>query len=317
MKLLTVIILTFNEERHLGRALTSIAAIADRVIVVDSHSTDRTVEIARAAGATVFQRAFVNHAQQFQWALDNSGIVTDWAMRLDADEVIEPDLADEIRNRLPTLDRGVAGVNLKRKHIFMGRWVRHGGRYPLVLLRIWRNGQGRIEQRWMDEHIVVWNGTTVTFDGGFADHNLNDLAYFTGKHNGYATREAIDVLNRKYQLTPLDDELTRESTSWQAAAKRRVKERIYNRLPFWLGPLGYFLYRYFIQLGFLDGRTGLIYHFLQGFWYRFLVGAKVFEYDRALSACPDNAARLQVLGRLTGRAIWLSHTGFHDKSLNG
>ena len=115
-------------------------------------------------------------------------------MRLDADEVIEPDLADEIRNRLPTLDRGVAGVNLKRKHIFMGRWVRHGGRFPLVLLRIWRNGQGRVEQRWMDEHIVVWNGSSVTFAGGFADHNLNNLTFFTDKHNAYATREAIDVL---------------------------------------------------------------------------------------------------------------------------
>ena len=124
----------------------------------------------------------------------------------------------------------------------------------------------------------------MTFDGGFADHNLNNLTYFTDKHNTYATREAIDVLSRKYRLTPLDADLMQ--ASWQAAAKRWIKERIYNRLPFWLGPLGYFLYRYFIQLGFLDGRTGLIYHFLQGFWYRFLVGAKVFEFDEALSDAP-------------------------------
>jgi hypothetical protein len=209
-------------------------------------------------------------------------------------------LAAEIAAKLSRLPAEVSGVNLKRKHIFMGRWIKHGGRYPLTLLRIWRRGKARIEDRWMDEHMLLTEGRAVTFDGGFADHNLNDLTFFTDKHNKYATREAVDVLNRRYHLFPGDAALTAEGSSRQAAFKRFVKERIYNLLPLWLGPLGYFLYRYFIQLGFLDGRPGLIYHFLQGFWYRFLVGAKVRELDAALAGIADADKKAELV-RLTGR----------------
>ena len=301
--MLTTIILTHNEERHIERAIRSVQPFAQQVVVVDSFSTDRTVEIAKGLGAVVLQNPFVHQAQQFQWALDNAPITSDWIMRLDADEVIEPDLAARIASELPKLAVDVAGVNLKRKHIFMGRFIRHGGRYPLVLLRIWRRGQGRIEQRWMDEHMIVWGGRTVTFEGGFSDHNLFDLTFFTDKHNKYATREAIDVLNRRYGLFETDEGLSAKAASRQASLKRGIKEKIYNRLPFWLGPSGYFLYRYFIQLGFLDGREGLIYHFLQGFWYRFLVGAKVLELDRALKPLQSSPERRAELSRLTGHRL--------------
>jgi hypothetical protein len=224
-------------------------------------------------------------------------------MRLDADELIGADLAEEIKARLPSLAPDIVGINLKRKHIFMGRWVRHGGRYPLKMLRIWRRGYGRVEDRWMDEHIVVSGGRTITFDGGFADHNLNDLTSFTSKHNNYATREAIDVLNKRLKLFPQDKSLTRESASWQASAKRFVKERIYNRLPFTISALGYFLWRYIFQLGFLDGRSGLVYHFLQGYWYRFLVGAKVMELERAIAHLTDKCEIAAELSRLTGHQL--------------
>jgi glycosyltransferase involved in cell wall biosynthesis len=300
---LTVIILTYNEDKHIARCLAAISSFATRVVVVDSHSTDRTVEIARGLGAEVLENKFVNYANQFQWALDNAGITTPWVMRLDADEVIEPDLAAEISAVLPTLGKEVAGINLKRKHIVFDRWIKHGGRYPLTLLRIWRTGQGRIENRWMDEHIIVWGGETITLKGSFADHNLGDLSYFVRKHDDYATREAIDVLNQRYGLFTRDEDLSSDGTSFQAAVKRWIKERVYNRLPFWLGPLGYFLYRYIFQLGFLDGKPGLIYHFLQGFWYRFLVGAKIYEFDRTLAPAPDAATRLAELRRLTGKAL--------------
>lgn len=294
------IILTHNEERHIGRAIASVASLGGQVVVVDSFSSDRTVEIAAGLGAVVLQNPFHNQAQQFQWALDHAPIEGDWILRLDADEVIEPDLAARIAAELPGLPAEVTGVNLKRKHVFMGRFIRHGGRWPLVLLRLFRRGQGRIEQRWMDEHIVVNGGRTVTFEGGFADVNLYDLTFFTDKHNKYATREAVDVLNRRYGLFATDEALNAKSASLQASVKRGVKEKLYNRLPFWAGPLGYFLYRYVVQLGFLDGREGLIYHFLQGFWYRFLVGAKVVEFDRELAPLPDAATRRARLAALTG-----------------
>lgn len=301
--MLAVIILTHNERLHIARALKSVAGIAREIFVIDSYSTDDTTDLARAHGAIVFEHKFINYAKQFQWALDNVPITSEWVMRLDADEVVEADLAAEISSKLPQLPEEVVGINLKRKHIFLGRWIRHGGRYPLVLLRIWRRGKGRIEDRWMDEHMIVWGGRTVTFEGGFADHNLNDLTFFTDKHNKYATREAIDVLNQRFGWLTRDQALSAKSASEQAAIKRFIKENIYNRMPFWLAAIGYFLYRYVVQFGFRDGVEGLIYHFLQGFWYRFLVGAKVFEFERALAKIPDKEAKRQELARLSGHDL--------------
>lgn len=300
---LTVIILTHNEEKHISRALSSISDIANKIYVVDSGSTDRTVEISENFGAVVLHNKFLNYAKQFQWALNNISITTDWVMRLDADEIIESDLSEEIKAKLPDLATDIVGINLDRKHIFMGRWVRYGGRYPLRLLRIWRHGQGRIEDRWMDEHMVTWGGRTVSFFGGFSDHNLNDLSFFTDKHNRYATREAIDVLNQKLNLFLCCEGLNSEGTSLQASFKRWVKGRIYNRLPFTVSATLYFIWRYIFQLGFLDGRTGLVYHFLQGWWYRFLVGAKIMELESAIAHLDDKIEICAELSRLTGHHI--------------
>lgn len=300
MTTLAVVILTYNEERHIARAIDSVSAIANEIVVIDSASTDRTAEIARAHGATVLQHAFVNQARQLQWALEHAPVCADWVMRLDADEVVEPALAREIAEKLPGLPPDVAGVNLRRRHVFMGRWIRHGGRYPLILLRLWRRGQARVEDRWMDEHVMLTGGRAVLFDAPFTDHNLGDLTAFTAKHNAYATREAVDVLARRYGLSAAEP---RQLASRQAALKRAVKERFYNRLPFPLAALGYFLFRYIGQCGFLDGREGLVYHGLQGFWYRFLVGAKLQEFDRALRDLPTPEDRRAMLARLSGLPV--------------
>ncbi|MGE0350794.1 glycosyltransferase family 2 protein [Hydrogenophaga sp.] len=300
---ITAIILTHNESLHIARAIRSIQPFVDQICVVDSGSTDGTTDIAAQLGAEIHTHPFVNQARQFQWALDTLPIRGDWILRLDADELIEPDLAHEIATRLPTLPADVVGVNLKRKHIFMDRWVRHGGRYPLVMLRLWRHGHGRIEDRWMDEHAVVWGGRTVVFEGGFADHNLKDLGYFVQKHNQYATREAIEVLNQRLGLFSRREALTARNTSWRVAAKRWAKERVYNRIPFTLSAASYFAWRYLFQLGFLDGRSGLVYHFLQGYWYRFLVGARVMELERAVAHLSDKSAICAELSRLTGHKL--------------
>jgi len=302
-----VIILTYNEERHIQRAIESVAPFASQIFVIDSYSSDGTVELALECGATVLQNPFVNQAAQFQWALDHAPIRSSWVLRLDADEIIEADLQQEISTRLPGLPPDVVGVNFKRKHIFMGRWVRHGGRYPLVMLRLWRHGHGRVENRWMDEHVLVWGGRTVTFDGGFADHNLNDLSFFTDKHNKYATREAIEILNQRLQLFARDTELSAGGSSFQASFKRWIKEHVYNRIPFTVSAPAYFFWRYVCQLGFLDGRSGLVYHALQGLWYRFLVGAKVMEYESAIHHLNDKREMLAELSRLTGHRL-LSET---------
>lgn len=297
---IAVVILTFNEAIHIGRAIDSIRSFCKEIFIIDSFSTDDTVEISKSAGAIVLQNKFVNQSKQFSWGLNNAPITANWIMRLDADEIVEPELADEIRQKLTSLPADVAGINLDRRHVFMGRWIRYGGRFPLTMLRIWRRGHGRIENRWMDEHIVVSGGRTIKFSGHFSDVNLNNLTYFTAKHNAYATREAIDVLIKKYCLMPTEEHLSADSASVQAAIKRWIKEKIFNRIPFGVSSLLYFLFRYIIQFGFLDGKPGLIYHYLQAYWYRFLVGAKVSEFERELAELSTSEDRLRRLSQLSG-----------------
>lgn len=299
MASIAVVILTYNEAKHIERAILSVKDIAASIHVIDSFSTDETVAIAKLQGAEVLQHPFKNQADQFEWALQHIHTAADWIIRLDADEYIEPDLALQLQTKLPNLPSSVNGITFDRKHIFLGRWIKHGGRYPLRLLRMFRRGFGITEQRWMDEHIFITSGDVVHFTGGFADHNLNDLAYFVDKHNKYATREAVEILNMKYGFLR-ERSATGGATSTQATLKKWVKDNLYNNIPFTVSAFSYFLIRYICQAGFLDGREGTIYHFLQGYWYRFLVGAKALELERHIKGGNSEEDIVSLLSSATG-----------------
>ncbi len=276
---LTVIVLAFNEEKHIARAIKSVSHLAQKIVIVDSFSTDKTVAIAKDMGAVVLQNPFVNQAQQFHWAMQNADIETTWVMRIDADEYLTEALIVEIQERLPTLNQAITGVILKRQVHFMGQWIKHGGYYPIKLLRIWRKGAAHIEQRWMDEHMVLDHGKAVEFKHDIIDDNLNSLTWWTDKHNAYATREAIDLLDQKYGILQLPKTENHLNSTKQAKAKRWYKNNLYRRLPLFFRAFLYFQFRYWLKLGFLDGRKGLVWHFLQGFWYRFLVDAKILQIE--------------------------------------
>lgn len=273
---ITVVILTLNEERHIARAISSVKEISDRIVVVDSGSTDRTVTIAKHFGADVLHHAFVNQAMQFNWALNQLPADTDWVLRLDADEYLESELAQEISSRLPDLGPEIHGVCIPRRMAFLGKLIRHGGLFPVWVLRVFRYGKGHCENRWMDEHILIEGKTTQFGAGELIDDNHNSLTWWTQKHNAYACREAIDILNLEHGFMRHESFAKTLSTK-QASNKRWMKENIYNRLPGGLRALVYFLYRYVLKLGFLDGREGAVFHVLQGFWYRYLVDAKLLE----------------------------------------
>jgi glycosyltransferase involved in cell wall biosynthesis len=275
---LIAIVLTFNEAHHLQRCLESLYGVVDGVLVADCFSTDETVPIAEALGARVVQHPWTNNASQFNWALTQLHPDTAWVLRLDADEYLTPVLATEIRERLPSLGSEVNGVTMDRRMTFQGRLIRHGGVFPVRVLRLFRFGKGECENRWMDEHIKV-DGPTASFRGELIDDNLNSLTWWTEKHNRYASREVIDLLNLEYGFIP-HDSVACLSGGGQAALKRWLKERVYARLPGGYRALAYFLYRYLIRLGWLDGRAGFAFHFLQGFWYRYLVDAKLAEVKR-------------------------------------
>ncbi len=271
--LVSIIILTKNEAANLPTCLASLQGLNAEIFIVDSGSSDGTVDIALQAGCKVSNHPFQNHATQINWALQNLEITTPWIMRLDADERLTPELIEELQQT----PEEITGYQVKRRVFFMGRWIRHGGYYPTWLLRVWRTDMGICEQRWMDEHIILSQGKIANLKHDIIDENKKGLSFWTDKHNRYTDRELKDILG----LTAKEqDELLKENQFSQASQRRWVKKNLYGRSPLFLRALIYFLMRYVVGLGFLDGMEGLIFHFLQGFWYRFLVDAKIYELKR-------------------------------------
>lgn len=284
---ISVIILAYNEEIHIRRCIENIRPIIKDIFVVDSYSTDHTVAIAKESGAAVFQNKWEqSYARQFNWALEKLPIQTEWVLRLDADEWLTDELVQEIAEKLPDIGTDVSGIVFKRRHMFLGKWMKRGI-YPVKLLRLFRYGKGVCEQRWMDEHIQISEGSTVEFENDFLDDNLNDLTWWTAKHNGYAIREAIDLLDVELGLLAKDGEESNVMGE-QALAKRKKKLK-YAKAPLFWRSFSYFLYRYFLKLGFTEGKEGFLWHFLQGWWYRTLVDAKIFEIKKA---CGNNKEKI-------------------------
>jgi glycosyltransferase involved in cell wall biosynthesis len=282
---LSVIILTYNEEIHIRRCIENICPIAKDIFIVDSFSTDKTLEIAGSLGAKVYQNKWENnHAKQFNWALENLPIQTKWVLRLDADEYLTPELIAELQDKLNDFPVNVSGITFKRRHIFLDKWVKRGT-YPVKLLRLFQYKRAFCEQRWMDEHIQLTEGIAVEFEHDFVDHNLNNLSWWTTKHNGYAIREAIDLLDIELNLWGKTQ--TNELTG-QAAAKRNRKLN-YAHKPLFIRSFAYFIYRYIFKLGFTEGKEGFLWHFLQGWWYRALVDAKIFELKKT---CGNDRKRI-------------------------
>ena len=275
---ISVIILTFNEEKQIERCITSAKDIVSNTFIIDSDSSDNTINIAESLRATCIRHSWEgNQAQQFNWGLENLPIKTEWVLRLDADEYLLPELVEEIKNKLHAIPQNVNGVIFKRRHIFFNKWMKRGI-YPVKLLRLFRYKKAICEQRWMDEHIVLLEGKSVEFDNDFVDHNLNNLSRWIQKHNGYSIREAIVLLD--IELNLINSSSVKGQLHEQAEAKRSKKKK-YIKQPLFLRSFLYFIYRYIFKLGFLEGKEGFLWHFLQGWWYRTLVDAKIYEIKKS------------------------------------
>lgn len=278
---LSVIILTFNEEIHIRRCIENVCGIAQKVYVVDCYSTDRTVEIAKECGAEVVMHKWPgNQADQFNWALDNISINTEWVLRLDADEYLSEGLISEFNVRIPDIDKSISAVTLPLGRAFMGKILKHGIVNDVKMIRLFRRGKVRYEKRLMDEHLLVLEGSTITFRHKFIDDNRNSLKYFIDKHNGYSSREAALLLDAEYDLTQTDYS-TMSAEYCEDVKRKRKQKKKYAKLPLFWRAFAYFLYRYIFKLGFLDGKEGFLWDFLQGLWYRMLVDAKIFEIKKA------------------------------------
>ena len=286
---LTVIILTFNEQLHIRRCLERISPVVKDVFIIDCFSTDKTLEIAgEYNNVRILQNKWVNYATQFNWGLEHADIKTKWVLRLDADEYLTPELVEELEHKLPALSADVTGVVFPLRRVFLGRTIRRG--MPVIkLMRLFQYGKASSEVRMMDEHIQLTEGHSVDFENEFADDNLNNLSWWTQKHVGYAIREAVDLLDMEYDLTGSAKSDEGKQLNEQALAKRMRKHK-YARQPLFWRSFAYFCYRYFFRLGFLEGKEGFLWHFLQGWWYRTLVDAKVLEIKRA---CGDDKEKIR------------------------
>lgn len=279
MSSIAIVILTYNEALNIEQCLKRAKALSDTIYIIDSYSTDDTISICEKYGCNVFQNPFVNHAHQLNWALKNIPIENDWILRLDSDEYLMDSLLEEIKEVLPQAKPSVNGFFLRRRVLFMNKWIRFGGYYPTVLLRLWRNGKAVCEERWMDEHMKLLEGESIVLKNDMVDDNSKNLHWWIDKHNDYATKEALEHLNQKHQF--LDYEyMTPRFFGTQEQRKRWLKDKVYVIIPLGMRSFIYFIYRYFFRFGFLDGFRGLFFHVLQGFWYRFLVDAKVYEIER-------------------------------------
>lgn len=277
---ITVVMLSFNEAQHIERAIKSVQSFATRICVVDSHSSDKTPELVESLGGEVVQNKWVNYATQFNFGLKHFAPKSGWVMRLDSDEYVTEELANQIRQTLLQQPDDVTGITIRRRVIFKDKWIRFGGYYPTWLLRFWRAGVAHCENRWMDEHMVLARGKSVRVRLDIVDHNLNDISWWTKKHDAYAEREAVDVLNGLHEAFEVDQFSDKSGLSTDAQAQRKRQAKgYYARAPKFLRAWMYFVLRYVVQGGFLDGWRGLQWHTLQGLWYRMLVDVKIEELE--------------------------------------
>jgi glycosyltransferase involved in cell wall biosynthesis len=271
------IVLTYNEEMHLPRFLQSIAGLNAPVFIVDSGSTDATVKIGEEFGATFLYNPFENHPKQWDFALKNCPVQTPWVICLDADQVVTPELKECLINFKDEDHTGTNGFYFNRKNFFKGRWIKHGGYYPFYLLKMFRYNVGYSDTtEKMDHRFVVSGKTEIWKNGHLLEENLkeNNVSFWIAKHNRYSDLVAQQEVERMQSAVTL----TEKPAFWGSPNERKAwyKQR-WQKLPRYVRPLLYFTQRIIFQLGILDGRTGVIFHFLQGFWFRLVVDIKIDE----------------------------------------
>lgn len=264
---ISVIILQKNEALHIRRCLERLAPLAPRqIFVVDCHSTDGSDKMAAEMGATVVYHDWPGlYAKQFNWAIDNLPIESTWVLRLDADEYLYPETCEEVRRLVTSggLPLDVTSLSLSLARVFCGHRIRFGGTAHIPMVRFFKYGVGRCQDRAMDEHIVTHEGREYRLKGEFADHNLNTMDWWREKHRGYARREAADALAFE-----------------RGELRFKPAKEAYYRMPRYFRAVVYFSIRYFLKGGFLDGYAGWMWNFWQGLWYRCLVDWEIGRMKR-------------------------------------
>jgi glycosyltransferase involved in cell wall biosynthesis len=271
----SVVILTYNSELSIAETLRSVLPLTDDIHVVDSFSKDSTVAIAGGLGASVTEHVFESYGAQRNWAIDNLPLRYSWQLHLDADERLTLALLSEIGALADNPPE--TGFILSRLSMFLGREIRHGAFYPTWHMRLFRNGFGRCEMRKYDQHFYLLSGPSRQLRGDMIDDLRMPLTEWTFRHNRWADAE----VDQQTSATA-GEERVQASASGNVMERKRHLRKIYNDAPLFVRPFALFFYRYFLRLGFLDGKEGLIFFVLQTFWFRFLIDAKTYERRKGL-----------------------------------
>ncbi len=256
-----VVILTQDEEKNVERAVRSVAGRAREVFVLDSGSTDRTIDLARAAGAMVHENPWPGFAAQRNWALDHLPISAGWVFFLDADEFVDGPFLDELAQAIARAGEHVAGFAIRRWLAWGNARVAFGGMQDNRILRIVKRGRGRCDERVVNEHLVV-DGEEVDLETLVGHRNESGLGRWVKKHRAYAPVEAQALWDELWSPTPPAGALARA---------RLDKRRLYAALPPFWRSLARFSYVMTFQQGYKDGFGGGAYHLLHDLAYNVLV----------------------------------------------
>nr|WP_294899488.1 glycosyltransferase family 2 protein [uncultured Pedobacter sp.] len=283
------IIITFNEDRHLPRLLNSIKGLDARICILDSGSTDGTLAIAEEYGAETADHAFENHPKQWDFALNHFKITTPWTIGLDADQIVSPELFSLLKNFKDEDFKGFNGIYFNRKNIFKGRWLRYGGYYPFYLLKMFRTGKGASDvSENMDHRFIVAEPTLIWKDGHIIEENLkeNEISFWIAKHNRYSDLVAEEEIER---MQALRIQSIRPNFFGSPNERKAWFKKLWWSLPRYWRPFFYFFYRMIFKLGILDGKNGVIFHFLQGFWFRLIIDIKIEEKLKQQQTLPNHS----------------------------
>ena len=274
---IVAIILTFNSENSIAKVIDSCKDIVFRILVVDSFSSDQTVDIATSSGCEIVKHEFDNYSKQRNWAQAYADLKsTDWVLHLDSDEIISPELAQSIQQAITEDSQEIDGYLVRRLSYFLGHPIKYGHINPSWHLRLFKASKGFCEDRLYDQHFVVL-GKTKQLKGFLLDLQLTSIENWTASHNRWSSAEALEILLKSEAENNQVKTLPASLQGDLRMQKRWLKNNLYYRSPLLLRVFIFFIYSYFLRLGFLDGKTGLIYHVLQAFWFRFLTDSKIIE----------------------------------------
>jgi glycosyltransferase involved in cell wall biosynthesis len=271
---LSVIILTYNEEANIDRCLSKITNWSDDIIVIDSFSSDSTIEIAKKYTNSIFQVKQGHWAEIRNWAIESIAMKYEWIVFLDADEYLSEEALLEIETKI--LDQPVErGFYIKRRFFFLDKWLKFGGLYPEVL-RIFKKGFVRYIKDGDVEYAEV-NGPVARLENDMIHHDLKPFSAWIEKHNRISDR-AVDkfLMDNGKKVTSFlsnNNYLHIEG----GLRKHKLKESIWDKIPIEIRPYIMFIFSYFLKLGFLDGLEGYYYHTMQALWYRQMIAIKTKE----------------------------------------